>query len=278
MGEVLVRVRETMISLYCINTTTRDTLLTLSPLILENLEILNLTSEQIKEKQSLKSSDIEGRLSQLVDVLNLEDLNKEEGGSLLTLISKYRNMLENNKIVHSDSPYNSPVWVVPKKPDPQGNKRWRMVINYRALNEKTVGDAYPLPNIIDILDQLGGAKYFTVLDIAVGFHQIEGEPGDRHKTAFSTPFGHYEFNGMPFGMKNAPATFKKIMDRVLSGLQGVELFIYIDDIVIYAKSLKEHNTKLEKLLGRLKSANLVLQLEKFAFLRKEIRYLEHILS
>ena len=79
-------------------------------------------------------------------------------------------LTDNNAIRTSDSPYNSPVWVVPKKADSQGRKRWRMVIDYRSLNEKTVGDAYPLPNITDILDQLGGAKYFSVLDLAAGFH------------------------------------------------------------------------------------------------------------
>ena len=178
----------------------------------------------------------------------------------------------------SNSAYNSPVWVVPKKPDSQGNKKWRMVIDYRALNEKTVGDAYPLPNITDILDQLGGAQYFTVLDLASGFHQIEIDPADRHKTAFSTLFEHVEFNRMPFGLKSAPATFQRMMDTVLSGLQGVEMFVYMDDIVIYAKSIQEHNEKLGKLLGRLKTARLVLQPDKCRFLCKEIGYLGHIIS
>ena len=170
------------------------------------------------------------------------------------------------------------MWVVLKKADPQGNRRWRMVIDYCLLNEKTVGVAYPLPNITDILDQLGGSKYFTELDLAAGFHQIEVEPKDRYKTAFSTPFGHFEFIRMPFGLRNAPATFQRLMDRVFSGLQGIELFIYMDDIVIYAKSLKEHNQKLEKLVGRLKTAGLVLQPEKCHFLRKEIGYLGHTIS
>ena len=85
------------------------------------------------------------------------------------------------------------MWVVPRKADPRGNRRWRMVNDYRLLNERTVGDAYPLPNITDILDQLGGSKYLTVFDLAPGFHQIEVEPKDRYKTAFSTPFGHSEF-------------------------------------------------------------------------------------
>ncbi|KAL6419799.1 hypothetical protein ACFW04_011187 [Cataglyphis niger] len=98
------------------------------------------------------------------------------------------------------------------------------------------------------------------------------------KTAFSTPHGHYEFNRMPFGLKNAPATFQRLMDQVLSGLQGNELFVYLDDIVLYASSLKEHEVKFNKLAERLKKANLKLQPDKCEFLRKEVGYLGHIIS
>ena len=149
--------------------------------------------------------------------------------------------------------------MVPKKADSKGNRRWRMVIDYRMLNEKTVNDAYPLPNITEILDQLGAAKYFTVLDLASGFHQIPMDAQSKSKTAFSVPGGHYEFNRMPFGLKNAPATFQRCMDLVLSGLQGVELFVYMDDVVIYASSLTEHSRKLRNLLARLQNSNLTLQ-------------------
>ena len=122
-----------------------------------------------------------------------------------------------------------------------------MIIDYRALNEKTIGDAYPLPNITEILDQLGSAKYFSVFDLASGFHQIPMNKADASKTAFSTPHGHYEFTRMPFGLKNAPATFQCLMDQTLSGLQGSEIFVYLDDIVLYASSLQEHNAKFKKL-------------------------------
>lgn len=122
-----------------------------------------------------------------------------------------------------------------------------MVIDYRALNEKTVGDFYPLPNITHILGQLGEAKYFSVMDLGSGFHQIPMNPNSQAKTAFSTFCSHLEFTRMPIGLKNAPATFQRVIDRVLTGLQGIELFAYMDDIVIYDSSLEDHTLKLKKL-------------------------------
>jgi hypothetical protein len=96
-------------------------------------------------------------------------------------------LLKQDIIQPSVSPYNSPLWVVSKKPDADSNKRWRLVIDFRKLNEKTVGDAYPLPNISDILDQLGKARYFSCFNLASGFHQIPMDPQDTIKTAFNTP-------------------------------------------------------------------------------------------
>ncbi|XP_011868563.1 PREDICTED: uncharacterized protein LOC105562377 [Vollenhovia emeryi] len=103
-------------------------------------------------------------------------------------------------------------------------------------------------------------------------------PRDVHKTAFTTPYGHYQFKRMPFGLKNAPATFQRLMDNVLSGLQGNELFVYMDDIVLYAKSLREHEIKFQRLVQRLRSANLKLQPDKCKFLCKEVCYLGHIIG
>lgn len=187
-------------------------------------------------------------------------------------------MLDENIIQHSTSPWSSPVWVVPKKLDASNERKWRIVIDYRKLNEVTISDAHPIPNIEDILDQLGDAKYFTTLDLASGFHQIEMNPEDKQKTAFSTPLGHYEFNRMPFGLKNAPATFQRLMNTVLAGLQGIDCFVYLDDIVIYGKSLSEHNERLTKIFEKLRTHNLKLQVDKCEFLRKEVAYLGHIIS
>jgi len=116
-------------------------------------------------------------------------------------------------------------------------RKFRVVVDFRKLNDLTIGDSFPLPNITDTLDQLGNAKYFTTLDLASGYHQILVSERDRHKTAFSTPYGHYEFNRMLFGLKNAPATFQRLMNSILNGIQGFKCLVYLDDIVIYGPSL-----------------------------------------
>lgn len=187
-------------------------------------------------------------------------------------------MLDQNIIRPSTSPWNSPIWIVPKKQDATGKQKWRVVIDYRKLNEITIGDSYPLPNITDILDKLGHSAYFTTLDLASGFHQLELNPKDIPKTAFSTPYGHYEFLRMPFGLKNAPATFQRAMDSVLYGLQGERCFVYLDDIVVFASSLQEHEQKLTEIFDRLRQHGLKIQPDKCEFLRKEVAYLGHIVS
>lgn len=189
-----------------------------------------------------------------------------------------RKMLEQNIIVPSQSPWSSPLWVVPKKTGVDGKTKWRVVIDYRKLNSVTVGDSYPLPNMNHILDQLGASTYFTTLDLASGFHQIPIKAEDRAKTAFSTPNGHYEFSRMPFGLRNAPAAFQRLMDVVLTGMQGKRCFVYLDDIVVYASSLQDHEERLTAVFTQLQKANLKIQPDKCEFLRKEVVYLGHVIS
>lgn len=187
-------------------------------------------------------------------------------------------MLEQNIIEPSTSPWNSPVWVVPKKVDASGERKWRLVIDYRKLNEITIGDSFPLPNITDILDQLGHSKYFTTLDLTSGFHQIEMDPVDAEKTAFSVPSGHYQYTRMPFGLKNAPATFQRLMNTVLAGIQNYRCFVYLDDIVIHADSLHEHNRRLKEVFERLDKFNLKIQPDKCEFMHKQVMYLGHLIT
>ena len=105
-------------------------------------------------------------------------------------------MLEDGIIRPSASQWNAPILVVPKKSDASGKRKLRIVVDFRKLNDLTIGDSFPLPNITDILDQLGSAKYFTTLDLAPGYHQIPMAEKDKRKTAFSTPYGHYEYNSV----------------------------------------------------------------------------------
>jgi len=165
--------------------------------------------------------------------------------------------------------------VVPKKTGPDEERKWRMVVDFHKLNEKTIGDAYPLLDIAEILDQLGQSKYFTCFDMVMGYHQIELAQGEGPKTPFSTKQGHWEYQRLPFGLKTAPATFQKLMNSVLSGLTGTRCFVYLDDIVIYAKSLADHNNRVREVLERLRTHKLKLQPGKCEFLRKEVNYLGH---
>ncbi|KAG6445389.1 hypothetical protein O3G_MSEX003922 [Manduca sexta] len=192
--------------------------------------------------------------------------------------TQIQKMLDDNIIQPSSSPWSSPIWIVPKKTDAQGQKKWRIVIDYRKLNDVTIGETYPIPQISEILDQLGSNKYFTTLDLASGFHQILINPEDAPKTAFSVPQGHFQFNRMPFGLKNAPSTFQKLMNTCLTGLQGTRCFVYLDDIVIYSYDLNSHISTLKEVFNRLRSFTLKLQPEKCEFLRKEVAYLGHIIN
>lgn len=187
-------------------------------------------------------------------------------------------MLSQGIIKESNSPYNSPLWIVPKKADNSGKQKWRIVIDYRKLNEVTVSDKFPIPNIDNILEKLGKAQYFTTLDLAKGFHQILVKPEDRRKTAFSTPFGHYEYIRMPFGLKNAPSTFQRLMNSILRDYINKICVVYLDDILIFSTSLEEHILSIRKIFERLREAKLKIQVDKCNFLRKETEYLGHILT
>lgn len=198
--------------------------------------------------------------------------------SMKTEIDKQvEEMLQNNIIKPSSSPWNSPLLVVPKKSTTE-EKKWRVVVDYRKLNDITIGSVFPLPNITEILDQLGKCSYFSTLDLANGYHQIPIDQEDCCKTAFSTAKGHYEFNRMSFGLKGAPATFQRTMNCVLSGLNGIKCLVYLDDIVVYGYDLNDHNSKLKLVLSALRKYNLKLNAKKCNFLRKEVTYLGHIIS
>ena len=178
----------------------------------------------------------------------------------------------------STSPWNAPVLCVPKKPDASGNKRHRIVVDFRALNEITKPFVYPIPLINEILDNVGGAKYFSSLDLKSGFYQVPIDPRDAAKTAFSTPKGHFEFTRMPMGLKNSPSTFQRLMNTVLFEIGDVKAFVYLDDIIVFGDTIEEHNANLRKVLMALRKHNLKIEPGKCQLLRREIEYLGHVVN
>lgn len=188
-------------------------------------------------------------------------------------------LLSENIIRHSESPWASPVHLVPKKMDQSGIQKWRMVIDYRRLNENTKSDKFPLPNIEELFSKLQGNKYFTTLDLTSGYHQIRMDPNSIEKTAFSTADGHYEFLRMPFGLKNAPATFQRMMNNTLKQEIARNIcLVYLDDIIIYSKTKQEHINKLQQVFESLRKANLKVNKNKCVFMQEEIEFLGHVLN
>ena len=146
------------------------------------------------------------------------------------------------------------------------------------MNTVTRKDAYPMPRVDDTLDTLAGVKWFSTLDLISGYWQVEVNPKDREKTAFCTPEGLFEFKVMPFRLCNAPATFQRLMDLVLAGVQWTSCLVYIDDVVILGKTFKEHLQNLVAVFKRLRSFSLKLKPKKCNFCSAEVDFLGHIVS
>ena len=179
-----------------------------------------------------------------------------------------KDLLVQGFIRPSASPYSAPILFVPKK-----DSRWRMYIDYRALNKQTVKDQFPLPRIDSLLERLGQATVFTKLDLASGYHQIAMEETSIQKTAFRTNFGHFEFLVMPFGLCNAPGTFQRLMNKVFTYNLGKFIAVYLDDILIFNRSMEEHWKHLRWALDRLREAKLYERLHKCEFLKDQVEYL-----
>ena len=183
-----------------------------------------------------------------------------------------QNMLDSGVVRESASPWAAPIVLVKKK-----DGSWRFCVDYRKLNALTHKDAYPLPRI-ESLTGLKAAKWYSTLDLASGYWQVEMEPSDREKTAFTTPFGLYEFERMPFGLCNATATFQRLMQRCLGNLVNDSLLIYLDDIVVFSLDFNSHVQHLEEVFQRLHQHGLKLQPKKCHLFQREVMYLGHVIS
>ena len=182
-------------------------------------------------------------------------------------------MLKKGHITPSTSPFGAPMMMVAK---PNGG--FRAVCDWRALNKKTIKMRFPLPRIDETLDKLSGASVFSSCDLASGYFQIRISDEDAHKTAFTTPFGQYEFKVLGQGLTNAPSTFQSLMHRLFQPYIGKFVVIYLDDILIYSKTPEEHLIHLEKVLQILKEEKLYANLAKCDFNKSEVAFLGHIVG
>ena len=182
-------------------------------------------------------------------------------------------LLKKGWIEDSQSPYGASILFVGKK-----DGSLRMCIDYRALNQLTIKDRSPLPRIDDLLSQMNGATVFSSLDLAQGYHQIRIADEDVPKTGFTTPFGHYQFKVMCFGLSNAPGTFQKVMNRIFNKQLHKYVVIYLDDILIFSKTPEEHVQHLREVLSILRANKLYAKLSKCDFNMPQVLYLGHIVS
>lgn len=185
-----------------------------------------------------------------------------------------KDMLSKGIIEPSNSPWSSPIVMVPKK---EGG--WRFCCDYRKLNSVTSRDSYPLPYVSQILDRLRDARYLSSLDIKSAYFQVPLEESSKEKTAFTVPSrGLFQFKRMPFGLHNAPATWQRLIDRVLGMDLEPYLFVYLDDVIIVTQTFEKHIEVLSEVFSRLKHAGLTLNKEKCQFCRTELRYLGYVVD
>ena len=181
--------------------------------------------------------------------------------------------LEQDIIVPSTSPWSSPVCMVTKK-----DGTIRFCVDYRKLNGLTKKNSYPLPRIDETLDSLGGNQYFCTLDLKSGYHQVGMHPDDMEKTAFSSHLGLFQYNVMPFGLSNAPATFECMMETLLSDFLWKKCLVYLDDVIVFGKTFQECISNLQEIVERIHSNGLKLNVKKCKLFQKSITYLGRIIS
>jgi hypothetical protein len=192
---------------------------------------------------------------------------------LVELKMQLKEMMDKGYIRPSVSPWGALALFVKKKDD-----ALRLCIDYRQLNKMTIKNKYHFPRIDDLLDQLRGATIFSKIDLRLGYHQFRIKDEDIHKTTFRTRYGHYEFVLVPFGLTNAPSMFMCLMNSVLNNYLDKFILMCVDDILVYSKNLEEHGEHLRMVLYVLREHQLYAKFNKCDFFKKEIQYLDHVIS
>ncbi|KAF6216171.1 hypothetical protein GE061_000511 [Apolygus lucorum] len=188
-------------------------------------------------------------------------------------------LLKTGVIERTTAPSTAPCFLVPKKPDsPDTPPRYRLVTDYRALNQLIEGIDFPLATIQSLLTHLHGAKYFSLIDLNSAYHQIPLTASSKKLVAFKTPFATYTWKRVPFGLKTGGGVLSILMEQIFHDLHGKYLVWYLDDLLIFSNSNREHQDHVREVLNRLERANLTVNPEKCKFGTKEIQFLGHVVS
>jgi len=182
--------------------------------------------------------------------------------------SDLKEMLEDGIIERSTCEWASPLVIVRK---PSGNLRIR--VDYRKLNEATRVASNPLPNMTETLDQLADAKFFTAIDMASGYHQIEVAPEDQHKTTFVSPFGLFQYCRLPFGLAGALGTLQGVIEDSLQVLDAEDFMVYLDDVTCFHSGFEEHLKGIGRLLQTIRKAGFKLSGKKCPFATRSVKFL-----
>jgi len=240
----------------------------LQQLLRENADVFAL------DPSELGSTDLVTHTIDTGDHTPIRQLPRRMPFSLRTkVVELVQGMLDQGIVEPSKSSWASPVVLVRKK-----DGSMRFCVDYRKLNAVTKLDVFPLPRIDDTLDLLAQNHYFSTLDLASGYWQVRMDPASKEKTALIISSGLYEFNSMPFGLCNAPATFQRLMEVVLSGLARECCMVYLDDILVMGRTFTEHLMNLQEVFSRLRTAKLTLKPQKCKLVRQTVEYLGHIIS
>lgn len=238
-------------------------------LLLQHVDVFS------KDDSDIGDCDMIKHRIDLLDDTPFKQKHRRIPPSMIDEVRKHiEELLSNGIIKRSKSPWASNVVLVRKK-----NGKLRLCVDYRMLNKKTVKDSYALPRIEEVFDVLNGSTLFSTIDMKSGYHQVSVEESHKCRTAFTVgPLGFYEYNKMPFGLSNSPATYQRLMEECLGELNMKICVIYLDDLIIFSNSFEQHLERLDMVLSRLQQCNLKLSAEKCYFLQQRVKFLGHVVS